>query len=67
MLLLFCDAIQYDSEQGMLFLLFGKNAFSIFAFSWDVEELRGSKRSSAFFARSFGCALFIFPKARGEE
>ena len=38
--------------------IFGKNACSILAFSCSLSKLCRSKRSYAFFVRSFGCALF---------
>ena len=41
-------------------IYFGKNAISIFAFLLGVKSLCGSKRSSTFFVRGFGCALFIY-------
>ena len=43
---------------------FGKNALSALAFSGYVKRLCGSNRSSAFFVRGSGCALFIHRRKR---
>ena len=51
-----------------VFLPFGKNALSTLAFSFNVQRLRGSKRSSAFFVRgSVWAAHFFIVEVRREN
>lgn len=53
-----CDATEYSSKLMRMAFTYGKNAFSVFH-SYESKELRRGNRSNAFFARSFGFALFL--------
>ena len=64
-----CDTILYHSGQGVLFLSFGKNAFSIFAFPVWSQRIVSQQAEVRFSVRSLrlGLRTFYFPKRRGND